>query len=63
MRDGIRLALDALLPAGRGPFPTVLVRTPYDKVSLRSEPFYRRLAALGYAVAFQDVRGRFDSDG
>jgi putative CocE/NonD family hydrolase len=63
MRDGIQLALDVLFPAGRGPFPIVLVRTPYDKVALRGEPSHRGLAAHGYAVAFQDVRGRFDSDG
>ena len=63
MADGTQLALDVVLPTGRGPFPTVLVRTPYDKVSLRDNPPLRALAHHGYAVALQDVRGRFDSDG
>ena len=31
MRDGVRLATDVYLPTGTPPFPTVLVRLPYDK--------------------------------
>ena len=31
MRDGVRLATDAWIPAGDGPFPVLLVRLPYGK--------------------------------
>ena len=30
MRDGVRLATDVHLPKGDGPFPTILVKTPYN---------------------------------
>ena len=29
MRDGVQLSADIYLPKAHGPFPTVLVRTPY----------------------------------
>jgi putative CocE/NonD family hydrolase len=63
MRDGTRLSLDLYLPVAAGPFPTVLIRTPYDN----SVPYYVDQAKFwserGYACAIQDVRGRFDSLG
>ena len=31
MRDGIKLATSIFLPEGNGPWPAVLVRTPYGK--------------------------------
>lgn len=76
MRDGIRLATDIYRPNQSGPFPVVLERTPYgrDQTS-RSEltaadikPMGRAaLATLftdhGYAVVFQDTRGRHGSEG
>jgi uncharacterized protein len=65
MRDGIELALDVLRPDLPGAFPVVLVRTPYDKVLARTRKaaFHARLAQRGYIVAFNDCRGRFNSDG
>ncbi len=30
MRDGVGLATDVYLPKGVGPFPVILVKTPYD---------------------------------
>ena len=30
-RDGVGLATDVYLPAGKGPFPVLLERTPYGK--------------------------------
>ena len=30
MRDGVRLATDVHLPKGDGPFPAILVKTPYN---------------------------------
>jgi putative CocE/NonD family hydrolase len=74
-RDGTILALDLLAPRAHGAYPVVLIRTPYDKVASRElKPgtkaglpydydFLMGLVAGGYAVAIQDVRGRFNSDG
>ena len=76
MRDGVGLATDIYFPAGHGRFPVVLERTPYgrDLIS-RSEctaanatPMTRvELAQIftdaGYAVVFQDNRGRHGSEG
>ncbi|MBI3838876.1 MAG: hypothetical protein HY288_13215 [Planctomycetia bacterium] len=31
MRDGVKLATNVFLPAGDGPWPVVLTRTPYNK--------------------------------
>jgi len=75
-RDGVVLATDVYRPQGPGPFPVLLERTPYDKSApSRSE----RTAAVGrpqsraevagyfvehgYAVAYQDCRGRYRSGG
>jgi putative CocE/NonD family hydrolase len=63
MRDGVELALDLLRPDLPGPLPVVLLRTPYDKVMARGPKLYERLAQRGYIVAFNDCRGRFNSDG
>ena len=75
MRDGVKLALDLVWPDGHGPFPVVLIRTPYDKVFQRDAPpevvqglpydptFLASLIERGYLLAVQDVRGRFNSDG
>jgi putative CocE/NonD family hydrolase len=64
--DGTVLATDIYRPAAGGRHPAVLQRTPYDK---RQHPLTwplldpRKLAAAGYVVAIQDVRGRFASGG
>src|SRR5262249_29427343 len=65
MRDGVELALDLLRPELPGPMPVVLMRTPYDKVGARTGPsgLPEQLAQRGYIVAFNDCRGRFNSDG
>ena len=62
-RDGVRLSTDLYLPPGEGPFPTVLMRTPYDNTLAWMRAKAAHYADLGYAVAIQDCRGRFDSDG
>ncbi len=69
MRDGVRLAADVYLPAKDGqPLagrrPTILMRIPYSKGSAEkghSDGHY--FARHGYAVVFQDTRGRYDSEG
>lgn len=61
VRDGTRLATDVYLPGGKGPWPVILIRTPYGKNQ------FQRLAPPahqhGYALVAQDLRGRFDSQG
>ncbi|MFC1526351.1 CocE/NonD family hydrolase [Candidatus Latescibacterota bacterium] len=59
--EGIGLATDVYLPPGPGPFPTVLVRTPYHRSghANTARPFVER----GYAYTVQDCRGKFDSQG
>jgi uncharacterized protein len=68
MRDGVRLATDAWLPAGGEPAPTLLVRLPYgkDMLSLYAyglAPNLFTLIEAGYAVVYQDCRGTFRSGG
>jgi len=63
MRDGVNLYADVYRPAGDGPFPTLLERSPYDKSSLNLGQLYLRAVERGYAVVTQDVRGRFTSEG
>ncbi len=60
-RDGTEMAMDVLLPEGSGPFPTIVMRTPYGRgrYATRSTYYVQR----GYGVALVDVRGRGDSDG
>jgi uncharacterized protein len=62
--DGVNLSTDIYLPDSKGPWPCVLIRTPYSNNDpLKKVPLGREYASNGYAVAIQDVRGRFDSDG
>ena len=64
MPDGIRLSTDVYLPDGKGPWPCILIRTPYSNNDpLKKVPLGREYASSGYAVAIQDVRGRYDSEG
>ncbi len=62
MRDGVRLAADLFLPKPGGKWPTVLIRTPYNRKT-PSNASYRYFVRRGYAVLIQDVRGRFASEG
>src|SRR5262245_13762724 len=65
MRDGVTLAADFYYPAGGGPFPTLLERTPYNReesvLHRTKSPEY--FASRGYLLVIQDVRGRYGSDG
>jgi hypothetical protein len=63
MRDGARLCADVYRPAGEGPFPALVHRTPYDRTSERNRGFAEAMAARGYIVVVQDIRGRYGSDG
>nr|WP_191910162.1 CocE/NonD family hydrolase [Microbispora cellulosiformans] len=62
MRDGTVLRGSVHRPADGGPFPALLVRTPYGEDSFRTEPVLPALRA-GFAVVLQHCRGRGTSDG
>jgi len=65
MRDGVHLATNLFYPTRHAPpFPTVLVRLPYDKdlfETARHEAI--SFARRGYVVATQDMRGTAHSEG
>jgi putative CocE/NonD family hydrolase len=64
MRDGVRLCADLHRPAGPGPFPALILRTPYGRATDPAElRLARRAVERGYAVLLQDVRGRHGSEG
>lgn len=76
MHDGVHLATDAYLPAGPGPWPVLLERTPYgrrgtnhgdrtlaDPVPQPKPAIAAQFVRAGYAYVLQDCRGRFDSEG
>jgi hypothetical protein len=65
-RDGVKLHTVVFSPKNAaGPLPILMERTPYG--ALDQEKFllarYPHLIADGYIFAFQDIRGRFTSEG
>ena len=67
MRDGVHLQTVILTPAGRhGPLPMLLQRTPYgvpDRAPAQMPARLEELARDGYIFVFQNIRGRFKSEG
>ncbi len=73
MRDGIRLFTVVLFPVNAaGKYPLLMQRTPYsadipasDDSTLNVERlgWLRSMAEAGYIFVFQDVRGKFKSEG
>ena len=66
MRDGVKLATDVYRPAEGGPVPVLLSRLPYNKelpMMAQAAIDTSRAVQVGYAVVFQDCRGRFASEG
>lgn len=61
MRDNVKLATDIHLPAGEGPWPAILMMTPYGRKS--AEAVAGEVTQRGYVLVSQDFRGRFDSEG
>ena len=61
MRDGVTLRADIFRPQADGKFPVLLQRTPYNKDN--GVDFGLKGAARGYVVIFEDVRGRYASEG
>jgi putative CocE/NonD family hydrolase len=75
MRDGARLYAVLIIPKGGSRFPIMLDRTPYSADSATSRgsfgpwpenilsPLFAELVRAGYIVAFEDVRGKYKSEG
>ncbi len=65
-RDGTKLFTRIYTPNDQnGPLPIVMHRTPYgnDGAIGRLNVYMRALADEGYIFAFQDIRGKFKSEG
>ncbi len=62
MSDGVELAANIFIPKAEGPFPTILMRSPYGKgkEDFRDGQYY---GSHGYAVVIQDTRGKGGSEG
>jgi len=70
MRDGTQLFTVVMRPtAATGPLPLILMRTPYGAASvseaLGNKPtsILREFVSEGYLFVFQDIRGRYQSQG
>jgi len=68
-RDGVRLHTEIYIPKNlQGPFPIIFQRTPYgisapDKGYSNLLHEYADMIPEGYIFAFQDIRGRYGSEG
>jgi len=66
MRDGVKLHTSWYVPrTATGPLPIVFSRTPYgiEGAANNFRFYYQALVREGYIFAFQDIRGRFGSEG
>jgi putative CocE/NonD family hydrolase len=67
MRDGARLQTAIFTPTDhRGPLPILVTRTPYgvpSSVPTQMPHQLKELAADGYVLVYQNLRGRFKSEG
>lgn len=62
LRDGVRLATTVFLPPGDGPWPVILIRTPYERNG-GAKYFKGYCATAPFACVIQDPRGDGDSEG
>ncbi len=60
MRDGVILRANVHRPDRGGPYPVLVMRTPYGKGGAGR---FDRFVKAGYIVVAQDARGRYASDG
>src|SRR5690349_4712383 len=69
MRDGVKLFTVVLSPVEVGtPLPILLERTPYgadlpDGADITRWPYIGAMAKEGYFFVFQDIRGKYKSEG
>ena len=65
-RDGVKLFTRIFTPKNQqGPLPLIFRRTPYgiDGAAGAFTRYYKALADDGYLFVFQDIRGKFKSEG
>ena len=65
-RDGVRLHTKIFTSRNQaGPLPIILKRTPYgiDGSASTFNAYFKALADEGYIFVFQDIRGKFGSEG
>jgi putative CocE/NonD family hydrolase len=65
-RDGVRLNTKIFTPTGQtGPLPIIMRRTPYgiEGAAGAFTRYFKSLADDGYIFVFQDIRGKFGSEG
>lgn len=61
LRDGVKLATDIFLPpAGEGPWPVMLLRTPYSRFDPRP---VQEMGDVPCVLVCQNQRGRYGSEG
>ena len=66
MRDGVKLHTTIFVPRGvHAPLPFLFTRTPYGIAGAANalSRYYGAFANDGYIFAFQDIRGRYTSEG
>ena len=70
MRDGVKLFTQVYAPKNTSqPLPFLIMRTPFGVIPYGEDAFRRQLGPsesfdkAGYIFVFQDVRGRFQSEG
>jgi len=66
MRDGVKLHVEIFRPKGATePLPFIFSRTPYGVADSRGRlsGSYKPLAEDGYLFVFEDIRGRYKSEG
>jgi len=66
MRDGVKLNTLIYTPQSPGKFPILFLRTPYGVskiVSPNKFEYVKDMARDGYVFVFQDIRGRYKSEG
>jgi hypothetical protein len=66
MRDGVRLHTKIFVPKDqRQPLPFIMKRTPYgiERSAGLFRGYFKALADEGYIFVFQDIRGKFGSEG
>jgi hypothetical protein len=63
MHDGTKLAANLYTPAGKGPWPVIVTRTPYLKDGRDFSKPVQHFIKAGFAFVVQDVRGKGHSEG
>ncbi len=66
VRDGVRLHARIFTPkAADGPLPIIMTRTPYGvgNAGNNFKTYLKALAGDGYIFVFEDIRGKFQSEG